>query len=146
MQLALLEAEKAFSLGEVPIGAVLVCKNQVFTAHNLREKNTDATAHAELLVIQKACATLKKWRLKNSTLYVTVEPCPMCAGAIVLARIENLVYGAPDSKAGACESVFNVVQNSYLNHKAKVITGVLEDDCQKIMRKFFRLQREQSHS
>lgn len=146
MQLALLAAEKAFSLGEVPIGAVLVCEGQIFTAHNLREANTDATAHAELLVIQKACAVLKKWRLKNATLYVTVEPCPMCAGAIVLSRIENLIYGCPDAKAGGCESVFNIVQNRYLNHQAHVISGVLEEDCQKIIKRFFSLQRKESYN
>lgn len=144
MQLALAEAEKAFAIGEVPIGAVLVCNDQVFTAHNLCEKNTDATAHAELLVIKKACSTLKKLRLKNSTLYVTVEPCSMCAGAIVLSRIENLVYGCPDAKAGGCESIFNIVQNNYLNHQANVIAGVLEADCQKIIKKFFQLQRKPS--
>lgn len=145
MQLALLEAEKAFSLGEIPIGAVLVCDGQIFTAHNLRENNTDATAHAELLIIRKACESLKKWRLKNSTLYVTVEPCPMCAGAIVLSRIENLVYGCPDAKAGGCESVFNIVQNRYLNHQVNLLTGVLETDCQNIIKKFFSLKRELNH-
>ena len=139
MKLALAEAEKAFVLGEIPIGAVLVDgQGQVVTAgHNRRESWHDATAHAELIVIQAACRKLKKWRLSGLTLYVTIEPCPMCAGALIMSRIDRVVYGSPDYKAGAAESLFNVVDNKALNHQLKVRAGVLEDQCTAIMKRFF---------
>ena len=138
MKLALAEAEKAFVLGEIPIGAVLVDgQGQVVTAgHNRRESWHDATAHAELIVIQAACRKLKKWRLSGLTLYVTIEPCPMCAGALIMSRIDRVVYGSPDYKAGAAESLFNVVDNKALNHQLKVRAGVLEDQCTEIMKRF----------
>ena len=139
MKLALAEAEKAFVLGEIPIGAVLVDgQGQVVTAgHNRRESWHDATAHAELIVIQAACRKLKKWRLSGLTLYVTIEPCPMCAGALIMSRIDRVVYGSPDYKAGAAESLFNVVDNKALNHQLRVRAGVLEDPCTEIMKRFF---------
>ncbi|MDF2572320.1 MAG: tadA [Sporomusa sp.] len=142
MGLALDEAKKAYELGEVPIGAVIVIDDQVVaSAHNMRERWHDATAHAEVIAIREACAELKRWRLTGATLYVTIEPCPMCAGALIMSRIDRLVYGSPDYKAGAVESLFNVVQNSALNHQMEVVSGVRADECSTIMKEFFRQRR-----
>jgi len=143
MDLALEQARKAFALGEVPIGAVLVMDDQVIaSAHNMRETWQDATAHAEMIVIQQACRQLKRWRLTGATLYVTIEPCPMCAGALVNSRIDRLVYGSADYKAGAVESIFNIVQNDALNHRLAVTAGVRAEACSELMREFFRLRRQ----
>lgn len=143
MGLALQEAQKAYDLGEVPIGAVLVIDGQVLAkAHNLRETCHDATAHAEVIVIQQTCQMLKRWRLTGATLYVTIEPCPMCAGALVNSRVDRLVYGSADYKAGAVESIFNVVQNEALNHRMAVTAGVRGDECAAIMKAFFRERRK----
>ncbi|MCM0758604.1 tRNA adenosine(34) deaminase TadA [Sporomusa sphaeroides DSM 2875] len=143
MGLALTEARKAFALGEVPIGAVLVMDKQVVSAaHNMRESWHDATAHAEVIAIRDACQQLNRWRLTGATLYVTIEPCPMCAGALVMSRIDKLVYGSPDYKAGAVESLFNIVQHPTLNHRLEVIAGVRADECSGIMKEFFRLRRK----
>lgn len=145
MQLALEQAQLAFDLGEVPIGAVLVIDGQVIArAHNRRETWHDATAHAELMVIQEACKTLGRWRLSGATLYVTIEPCTMCAGAMVLARVDRVVYGSPDAKAGAAESLFNVVDNQALNHRLQVTAGVMEEECRDIMKAFFRQRRKKA--
>ena len=142
MALALAQADKAAAAGEVPIGAVLVWNGQVVAeAHNLRETDRDATAHAEMLVIRQACKSLNRWRLTGATLYVTIEPCPMCAGAIVMSRIDRLVYGSPDFRAGAVESIFNVVQHPAMNHRVEVTTGVLHEECSGILQKFFRQRR-----
>ncbi|MBR1976094.1 MAG: nucleoside deaminase, partial [Phascolarctobacterium sp.] len=112
MQLALEEARKAAELGEIPIGAVLVHDGEVVCrAHNMRETWQSATAHAEVIVIEEACKKLARWRLSGCTLYVTVEPCPMCSGAIVNSRIDRVVYGCPDVKAGGAESIFNIITN-----------------------------------
>lgn len=147
MQLALEQAQLAFDLGEVPIGAVLVMDGEVIArAHNRRETWHDATAHAELMVIQEACKTLGRWRLSGATLYVTIEPCTMCAGAMVLARVDRVVYGSPDPKAGAAESLFNVVDNQALNHRLQVTAGVMEEECRDIMKTFFRQRREKATS
>lgn len=143
MRLALKEALQAYEEGEVPIGAVLVENESgilVFN-HNRIEQLQDATAHAEILVLREASEKLRRRRLKNCTLYVTVEPCAMCAGALVLSRVERLVYGAVDSKFGAAESIFNVVNNPALNHQLKVTAGILENDCLALMKKFFYEQR-----
>ncbi|HWR44208.1 tRNA adenosine(34) deaminase TadA [Sporomusa sp.] len=143
MGLALVEAKKAYDLGEVPIGALLVVDQQVVaSAHNMRELWHDATAHAEVIAIREACKALNRWRLTGATLYVTIEPCPMCAGAIVMSRIDRLVYGSPDYKAGAVESLFNVVQNPALNHRLEVTSGVRADECTAIMKDFFRQRRK----
>ena len=143
MKLALVEARKAFDLGEVPIGAVLVIDGQVVASgHNMREQWHDATAHAEIIAIREACRSLKRWRLTGATLYVTIEPCPMCAGALVMSRVDRLVYGSPDYKAGAVESLFNVVANPALNHRLAVTAGVLADECSGIMKEFFRMRRK----
>lgn len=145
MSLALEEARKAAELGEIPIGAVLVQEGQVICrAHNLREINQDATAHAEVLVIREACAKLKRWRLSGCSLYVTVEPCPMCSGAIVNGRIDRVVYGCPDVKAGGAESIFNIITNPNLNHCAEVTSGVLEEDCAQVMKDFFKRRRQEN--
>lgn len=145
MGLALEEAKKAADIGEIPIGAVLVQDGEVIaTAHNMRETWQDATAHAEVIVIQEACKKLKRWRLSGCTLYVTVEPCPMCSGAIVNGRVERVVYGCPDVKAGGAESIFNIITNPNLNHEATVISGVREEECANVMKNFFKLRREQN--
>lgn len=147
MGLALEEAEKAAALGEIPIGAVLVQEGEVISrAHNLREMNQDATAHAEVLVIREACAKLKRWRLSGCTLYVTVEPCPMCSGAIVNGRIDRVVYGCPDVKAGGAESIFNIITNPNLNHCAEVTSGVLEQECAQVMKSFFQRRRKENRA
>ena len=144
MGLALEEARKAYDIGEIPIGAVLIVDNEVIASgHNMREIWHDATAHAEMIVIREACQILKRWRLTGATLYVTIEPCPMCAGALVMSRIDRLVYGSADYKAGAIESVFNVVQNDALNHSMDVVSGVRSDECAEIMRDFFRHRRKE---
>lgn len=143
MGLALLEAQKAYDIGEVPIGAVLVMDGEVVAAaHNMRETWHDATAHAELIAVREACRLLGRWRLTGATLYVTIEPCPMCAGSLVLSRIDRLVYGSADYKAGAVESVFNIVQNDALNHRMEVTSGVRAEECTAIMKQFFRERRK----
>lgn len=144
MREALAEAQKAYDRGEVPIGAVLVDRNGVIVArgHNMRELWHDATAHAELIVIQQACRDLGRWRLSGLTLYVTIEPCPMCAGAIVMSRVDRVVYGSTDAKAGACESVFNIPGNEMLNHRPEMTAGILQEECAGIMKRFFRERRE----
>lgn len=143
MGLALAEARKAYAMGEVPIGAVLVIDGAVLaSAHNMRETWRDATAHAEMIVIQQACRKLRRWRLTGAALYVTIEPCPMCAGALVMSRIDRLIYGGTDYKAGAVESIFNVVQNQALNHQMAVTAGVRADECTELMKDFFRQRRK----
>ena len=145
MAMALSEARKAAELGEIPIGAVLVLDGEVIAkAHNMRETWQDATAHAETIVIREACKKLNRWRLTGATLYVTIEPCPMCAGAIVMSRISRLVYGSPDSKAGAAESLFNVVNNPALNHMVDVIAGVCSEECTQVMKDFFKKRRSEN--
>lgn len=142
MQAALDEARKAASLGEIPIGAVVVRGGEIIAAaHNMREILRDATAHAEILAIREACARLKSWRLSDCTLYVTVEPCPMCSGAIVNGRVGRVVYGCPDIKAGGAESIFNIITNPNLNHRAEVVSGVCEEECAAVMKEFFRKRR-----
>lgn len=147
MQLALDEACKAAELGEIPIGAVLVenaSGEVVAAAHNMRETWQDATAHAEVIVIRDACAKLRRWRLSGCTLYVTVEPCPMCSGAIVNSRVDRVVYGCPDAKAGGAESIFNIITNPNLNHCAEVVSGVCEEECAQVMKNFFKRRREEN--
>ena len=143
MDLALAEAKKAYDKAEVPIGAVLVDDNGevVATGHNMRETWHDATAHAELIAIQEACRKLQRWRLSGLTLYVTIEPCPMCAGAIVMSRVDRVVYGSTDAKAGACESVFNIPGNATLNHRPLITAGVKQQECAAIMKAFFKERR-----
>ncbi|SEO97392.1 tRNA(adenine34) deaminase [Propionispora vibrioides] len=143
MGLALLEARQAYSLGEIPIGAVLVVGDEVVArAHNMREIWNDATAHAEVIAIREACQKLGRWRLTGATIYVTIEPCPMCAGALVMSRVDRLVYGSSDYKAGAVESIFNVVQHDALNHRLEVTAGVRAQECSALMKDFFRERRK----
>ena len=143
MRAALAEAAQAYALGEVPIGAVLVDEAGEIVArgHNLRERDHDATAHAEMIAIRAACERLGRWRLSGLTLYVTIEPCPMCAGAIVMSRVDRVVYGGSDYKAGACESLFNIPGHPALNHHPEVTAGVLAEECADIMKRFFRDRR-----
>ena len=142
MKKALDEARLAFEKGEVPIGAVIVKDGVVIaSAHNLRETEHSATAHAELLAIQKACEVLGGWRLSGCELYVTLEPCPMCAGAIINSRIDRVVFGSKDEKAGACGSVMNLFAADF-NHRPKLTVGVLEEECSSILKEFFASLRE----
>ena len=142
MMLALAEAQRAYALGEIPIGAVVAVGDTVVgRGCNLRETRPDATAHAELIAIQDACRTLDRWRLADATLYVTLEPCPMCAGAIVNARIARLVYGAFDVKGGGVDSLFNIATHDGLNHQVDVVSGVEETACAELLRRFFRERR-----
>ena len=138
MDIALEEALIAASEGEVPVGAVAVAGDEVIArGHNLRESLSDPTAHAEMIVIREASGKLGKWRLTDVTLYVTIEPCAMCAGAIVLARIPMVVFGAEDPKAGAGGSLFQILQDPALNHRVELVSGVNEDRCRSIMKDFF---------
>ena len=142
MGLALAEARLAAEEGEVPIGAVLVQNGAVISrAHNRRENDKDATAHAEMLVIRDACQKLGRWRLSGTTLYVTIEPCPMCAGALVMSRVDRSVYGSPDYKAGAVESLFNITSHPALNHRLEVTAGIRQEECAAAMQAFFRNRR-----
>ena len=143
MREALIEAQKAFDKGEIPIGAVLVREGNIIARdHNGREEQHDPTAHAEVLVIREAGKILGGWRLPDSTLYVTIEPCPMCAGALVQARVPRLVYGAPDIKAGAVHSLYTITEDERLNHRLEVTGNVLAEECAELMRQFFRSRRK----
>ena len=142
MQLALEEASRAPAMGEVPIAAILVRHGDVLaSAHNLRESLQDPIAHAEMIVIRKVAEQLKSWRLTETVMYVTLEPCPMCAGAIIQSRIARLVFGAWDPKAGACGSLFDIPADRRLNHRVEVVGGVLEHESQTLLRNFFQQKR-----
>ena len=142
MQLALAEAEAAFAEDEVPIGAVIVFEGRVIaSAHNQREQLHDPTAHAEMIAITQAAESLGSWRLEGCTLYVTLEPCPMCAGAILQARIPLVVYGAADPKAGAVHTLYQLLSDRRLNHTCQIVSGVLADRCGAILTRFFQQQR-----
>jgi tRNA(adenine34) deaminase len=142
MHAAMDEARLALAHGDVPIGAVVVHDGRVIgRGHNEREQRQDPTAHAEVLALRVAAAVLQSWRVLESTLYVTLEPCAMCAGAIVLARVPRVVYGCPDPKAGAAGSVLDVLGDQRLNHRPEVTGGVLADDCALLLTEFFRDRR-----
>jgi tRNA(adenine34) deaminase len=148
MQRALREAEAAFAEDEVPIGAVIVQHDAaggagrvIAAAHNQREQLHDPTAHAEMIAITQAAGVLGDWRLEGCTLYVTLEPCPMCAGAIVLARLPRVVYGAADPKAGAVDTLYQLLNDPRLNHRAEVVAGVLAEPCAEILSRFFAAKR-----
>jgi len=142
MSLALREAEAAAAEGEVPCGCVIVREGAILgRAHNQVEQLKDPTAHAEILAITQAAAAVGDWRLTNCTLYVTKEPCPMCAGAIVLARIPELVFAVPDPKRGGAVSVFSIVDCPSLNHRVHVTQGVLEEECRILLQAFFKEKR-----
>lgn len=142
MGLALEEARKAAALGEVPVGAVVARRGEVVAAaHNTRETEKNALHHAELLAIDAACKKLGGWRLHRCDLYVTLEPCPMCAGALINSRMKTVYYGAPDPKAGSCGSMINLFALPY-NHQPALVSGVLEQECADILRNFFRELRK----
>jgi len=142
MQEALKEAAKAFERDEVPVGAVIVYKNRIIArAHNQILTLRDPTAHAEMVAITQAADYLKNERLIDCSLYVTVEPCPMCAGAAVLARIKRIIYGTDDPKSGACGSVLDIARNKKLNHRIEVISGILHEDCALFLKEFFKKKR-----
>lgn len=143
MQMAIDEAMKAQALGEVPIGAIIVYQDQVIArAHNLRETTQNAVTHAELSAIQEACKAIDSWRLEDTTLYVTLEPCPMCAGAILQSRVPRVVYGARDPKGGCVDSLYRLLNDPRFNHECDVTEGVLGDECGEILTAFFRAIRE----
>ncbi|MEK6697457.1 MAG: tRNA adenosine(34) deaminase TadA [Nitrospirota bacterium] len=145
MGLALAEAEKAAARGETPVGAVLVIGGEVIAAaHNMRETWQDPTAHAESIVLRETSAQLSRWRLQDATVYVTLEPCLMCAGALVLARVGRLVYGCRDARAGALGSVYDVVRDGRLNHVYRITPGVLEAECRAVLQGFFEKLRKNS--
>jgi len=142
MKMALQQAEIAAAKGEVPVGAVLLTEDgQAFASHNAPISTHDASAHAEMRVIRDACETVGNYRLTGSTLYVTLEPCTMCAGAIVHARIGRVVYGATDPKTGAVESIASVLSDKRLNHQPRVVSGLLADACGALLKDFFRQRR-----
>lgn len=142
MRFALEQARIAFDENEVPVGAIVVHRDSIVAAaHNQRETLNDPTAHAEMIAITQAAEAIGSWRLIDCTLYVTLEPCPMCAGAIVQARIPMVLYGTTDPKAGACHSLFNITNDVRLNHQATVIGGIMQDECRSILREFFAQQR-----
>ncbi|HHU49148.1 MAG: tRNA adenosine(34) deaminase TadA [Caldicoprobacterales bacterium] len=142
MREALAEAQKAFQLDEVPIGAVVVKNGTIIgRGHNLRERMKDPTLHAEIIAIRQAAAALGGWRLTDCDLYVTVEPCPMCAGAILQARIRRVVFGARDPKAGCAGSLYNLLEDPRFNHRAEVTEGIMKEPCSLIIREYFRLKR-----
>lgn len=144
MKLAIKEAMKARDIDEVPIGAIIVKDDKVIArAHNLREKKQQATAHAEILAIEKACKKLGTWRLEDCILYVTLEPCAMCTGATILSRIKHVVFGAKDPKGGCVESCIEMYKQQGFNHYPTYESGILEEECSKILSDFFKEKRKQ---
>lgn len=143
MDEAIREAQKAEAIGEVPIGAIIVWQEQIVgRGHNLRETTFDATAHAEMIAIRQASEKLGAWRLLDCTLYVTLEPCPMCAGAIVQARMPQVVYGTTDPKAGCAGTLMNLLQEPRFNHRTEVIDGIRQEECAMLLTNFFRQLRQ----
>ena len=143
MRHALNEAQLALKIGEIPVGAVVVYENKIIgRGHNQVEGLNDPTAHAEIIAIGAAATYLNSWRLSGASLYVTLEPCAMCAGALVLSKIDRLIFGAKDPKAGACGSLYNIVQDIRLNHQVQIIPYILEEECGKILRVFFEKVRQ----
>ena len=147
MAMALEEAKTAADEGEVPVGAVIVSleRGVIARAHNQREQLLDPTAHAEMIAITQAAQALRSWRLENCILYVTLEPCPMCAGAIVQARLPLVVYGCADPKAGACDTLYHIASDPRLNHRAQIVGGVLSERCAAVLSTFFAARRRDSN-
>lgn len=144
MYMAIMEAKKAREIGEVPIGAVIVFENEIIaTGYNVRETTQSTLAHAELVAIKEANKKIGSWRLEDCTIYVTLEPCPMCAGAIIQSRIKRVVYGARDPKAGCAGTLMNLLDENKFNHQAELTTGVLEEKCSSLLTSFFRELRKQ---
>jgi tRNA(adenine34) deaminase len=145
MKLAIEQAQIAEENGDVPIGAVIVHNGRIIgKAYNQREQLQDPTAHAEIIALTQAAAALENWHLNGCTMYVTLEPCCMCAGALVLARMERLVYGCDDPKAGACKSLYNIVRDERLNHRLEVTCGVLAEQCGQLLQEFFAHRRQEN--
>ncbi|VEF50032.1 cytidine/deoxycytidylate deaminase zinc-binding domain protein [Bacillus freudenreichii] len=143
MKMAIVEAKKAEAMQEVPIGAVIILNDEVIAAaHNRRETDQNAVAHAELIAIEEACKKLGTWRLEEAELYVTLEPCPMCSGAIILSRVKKVVYGATDPKAGCAGTLMNLLTDERFNHQSEVVSGVLGEECGGMLSDFFRSIRE----
>ncbi len=143
MSIALKEAEKARLKDEVPVGAIIVSEGKIIArGHNLRESKHNALGHAEIIAINKACKKLNAWRLEKATIYVTLEPCPMCAGAILQSRIKRIVYGANDLKGGALKSSFNLFEQKGLNHHPEITEGILKDECSRIITNYFKTKRK----
>jgi tRNA(adenine34) deaminase len=139
MKLAIEEAKKAEAIKEVPIGALIVKDGKIIAAaYNLRERDQRAVAHAELLAIDEACKKLNTWRLTGCTLYVTLEPCPMCAGAIIQSRVERVVFGASDPKAGCVGSIYNLLTEPKFNHQCEIVEGIMAKECGELLTSFFR--------
>lgn len=146
MQEAINEAMKAREIAEVPIGAVIVYNGEIIArGHNLRETSQETLSHAELIAIREANEKIGSWRLEDCTLYVTLEPCPMCAGAIIQARIKRVVYGAPDPKAGCAGTLYNLLEDSRFNHQAELTTGVLQEECASLLTQFFKELRQRKN-
>ena len=144
---ALKEAKKALDKEEVPVGAIIVKDGKIISrAHNIKECKKDATCHAEILAIQKACKKLGSWRLLDCEMYVTLEPCPMCAGALIQSRIKKLYIGTDDNKTGACGSVLNLLEDYKFNHKIEVKKYILKEETEKILKEFFKYLRERNKS
>ena len=147
MKEALREAQKAYEKGEVPVGAVAVYKNQIIgRGHNQTEQLQDPTAHAEILAITAAANALSSWRLNDVEMFATLEPCTMCAGALVLARVKRIIFGTRDPKFGGCGSVFNIVSEKKLNHQIEITAGVMENEAVTLMKSFFREKREKKET
>jgi tRNA(adenine34) deaminase len=143
MRAAIDQANIALENDDVPVGAVIVCENKIIAkGYNQRQQLNDPTAHAEIIALTAAAEHIGHWRLLNCTIYVTLEPCPMCAGALVLARIDRLVFGCDDPKTGACGSLYNIVQDQRLNHRVEITKGILAEDCSKMLQDFFSIKRE----
>jgi tRNA(adenine34) deaminase len=143
MQEALKEAKKAYKKNEVPVGAVVIYNNKIIAkAHNLNITTNDPTAHAEILALRKASKILRNYRLLDCEMYTTLEPCPMCAGAMVYARIKRLVYATEDPKSGCCKSILNIVNNKKLNHRIEVVSGVCKKEAEKLLKTFFKKLRK----
>jgi tRNA(adenine34) deaminase len=142
MEIAIQEAKIAYLLDEVPVGAVIVKDGVVIArGHNLRETLRSATAHAEIIAINGACTKLNGWRLFGCDIYVTLEPCPMCAGALINARVDRIIFGALDHKRGACGSIYNIAKDARLNHRLEVIGGICEKECRELLQDFFTMKR-----
>jgi tRNA(adenine34) deaminase len=147
MRAAIEAARIAQDNGDVPIGAVIVYKSKIIArAYNQREQLADPTAHAEIIALTQAAAFVQSWRLNGCTMYVTLEPCPMCAGALVLSRMDRLVYGCDDPKSGACKSLYNIVTDGRLNHRLEVTASVLAEECSELLENFFQKRRQENLS
>ncbi|MCH8567537.1 MAG: tRNA adenosine(34) deaminase TadA [Balneolales bacterium] len=142
MQMALAEAQLALAKGEIPVGAIVVKEDQVIgRGHNLVEQLKDPTAHAEMIAISAACSTINDKFLSSCTIYVTMEPCPMCSGALVWSRLKQVVIGCLDPKTGSCGSLFNIASNKKLNHQLEIVHNVMEEECSQLVKLFFRMKR-----